>query len=320
MFERFTDRARASVVLAQEEARLLNHSYIGTEHLLLGLLRESDGVAAKALASLGISLQAVRSQVEEIIGQGGSPSPPGHIPFTPRAKKVLELSLREALQLGHNYIGTEHILLGVIREGEGVAAQVLAKLGADLSRTRQQVVQLLSGHQGPTGRAEGAPGTARTPATQDVLRAAEQLAGGAPLGSHHLLVSLIQAEGSMAARALTDLGVEPEALQSKLAELRVEETTDITPEQAAARQMELRVEGDEVHVVLRDERTVELGNEVVGLAGGSVKGDGPLGGAFTSLWSEMQTSLARIKATLSAGEPPDKPARRRRKRPKREAS
>jgi ATP-dependent Clp protease ATP-binding subunit ClpC len=158
LFERFTDRARRVVVLAQEEARLLNHNYIGTEHILLGLIHEGEGVAAKALESLGISLEAVRSQVEEIIGQGGS-SPSGHIPFTPRAKKVLELSLREALQLGHNYIGTEHILLGLIREGEGVAAQVLVKLGADLSRVRQQVIQLLSGYSGsgPAGAA-GASG------------------------------------------------------------------------------------------------------------------------------------------------------------------
>jgi ATP-dependent Clp protease ATP-binding subunit ClpC len=156
LFERFTDRARRVVVLAQEEARLLNHNYIGTEHILLGLIHEGEGVAAKALESLGISLEAVRSQVEEIIGQGGS-SPSGHIPFTPRAKKVLELSLREALQLGHNYIGTEHILLGLIREGEGVAAQVLVKLGADLSRVRQQVIQLLSGYSGtgPQGAGSG---------------------------------------------------------------------------------------------------------------------------------------------------------------------
>src|SRR5215211_1519430 len=156
MFERFTDRARRVVVLAQEEARLLNHNYIGTEHILLGLIHEGEGVAAKALESLGISLEAVRQQVEEIIGQGGS-SPSGHIPFTPRAKKVLELSLREALQLGHNYIGTEHILLGLIREGEGVAAQVLVKLGADLNRVRQQVIQLLSGFQGKETAAAGAP-------------------------------------------------------------------------------------------------------------------------------------------------------------------
>ncbi len=141
MFERFTDRARRVVVLAQEEARMLTHNYIGTEHILLGLIHEGDGVAAKALESLDISLEAVRAQVEEIIGQGQQ-APSGHIPFTPRAKKVLELSLREALQLGHNYIGTEHILLGLIREGEGVAAQVLQKLGADLNRVRQQVIQL----------------------------------------------------------------------------------------------------------------------------------------------------------------------------------
>ena len=154
MFERFTDRARRVVVLAQEEARLLNHNYIGTEHILLGLIHEGEGVAAKALESLGISLESVRGQVEEIIGQGGN-SPSGHIPFTPRAKKVLELSLREALQLGHNYIGTEHILLGLIREGEGVAAQVLVKLGADLARVREQVIQLLSAYGGVSGSAHG---------------------------------------------------------------------------------------------------------------------------------------------------------------------
>src|SRR3954454_19614882 len=150
MFERFTDRARRVVVLAQEEARLLSHSYIGTEHILLGLIHEGEGVAAKALESLGISLEAVRQQVEEIIGQGQQ-APSGHIPFTPRAKKVLELSLREALQLGHNYMGTEHIERGLIREGDGVAAQVLVKLGADLSRVRQNFIQLLCGYTGPAG-------------------------------------------------------------------------------------------------------------------------------------------------------------------------
>jgi ATP-dependent Clp protease ATP-binding subunit ClpC len=167
MFERFTDRARRVVVLAQEEARMLNHNYIGTEHILLGLIHEGEGVAAKALESLGISLEAVRQQVEEIIGQGQQ-APSGHIPFTPRAKKVLELSLREALQLGHNYIGTEHILLGLIREGEGVAAQVLVKLGADLNRVRQQVIQLLSGYQGKEPAAAGGP-SAEAPSTSLVL-------------------------------------------------------------------------------------------------------------------------------------------------------
>jgi ATP-dependent Clp protease ATP-binding subunit ClpC len=154
-------------VLAQEEARMLNHNYIGTEHILLGLVREGEGVAAKSLESLGISLEAVRQQVEEIIGQGQQ-APSGHIPFTPRAKKVLELSLREALQLGHNYIGTEHILLGLIREGEGVAAQVLVKLGADLNRVRQQVIQLLSGYQGKEPATAGAPAEG-TPSSSLVL-------------------------------------------------------------------------------------------------------------------------------------------------------
>ena len=155
MFEKFTDKARRVVVLAQEEAKLLNHNYIGTEHILLGLIHEGEGVAAKALEALGINLEQVREQVQEIIGKGQQ-APSGHIPFTPRAKKVLELSLREALQLGHSYIGTEHLLLGLIREGEGVAAQVLTKLGADTNRVRQQVIQLLSGFQGKESVSVGA--------------------------------------------------------------------------------------------------------------------------------------------------------------------
>jgi ATP-dependent Clp protease ATP-binding subunit ClpC len=143
MFERFTDRARQVVVLAQEEARELGHSYIGTEHILLGLLRVSDGVAARALESLGISLDAVREEVRQTVGQGETSQLPSHIPFTPQAKKVLELSLREALQLGHNYIGTEHILLGLVRDSEGVAAQVLVNLGANLNRVRAEVMQFV---------------------------------------------------------------------------------------------------------------------------------------------------------------------------------
>ncbi len=155
MFERFTDRARRVIVLAQEEARMLNHNYIGTEHILLGLISEGEGVAAKALESMGISLEDVRREVEEIIGQGTQPHS-GHIPFTPKAKKVLELALREGLQMGHKYIGTEFLLLGLIREGDGVAAQVLTKLGADLPRVRQQVIQLLSGYEGnPQNNPEG---------------------------------------------------------------------------------------------------------------------------------------------------------------------
>jgi ATP-dependent Clp protease ATP-binding subunit ClpC len=170
LFERFTDRARRVLVLAQEEARLLNHSFIGTEHILLGLIHEGEGLAAKALESLGISLEAVRDKVEETIGPAGT-APTGSPPFTPRAKKVLELSLREALQLGHNYIGTEHMLLGLVREGEGVAAQVLVSLGADLSRVRQQVIQLLSGYQGKdaANQPSGPGGSADAPSGSPVL-------------------------------------------------------------------------------------------------------------------------------------------------------
>ena len=146
MFERFTDRARRVVVLAQDEARGLKHNYIGTEHLLLGLISEGEGVAAKALETMEIKGEAVRASVIEIIGEGEKPVE-GHIPFTPRAKRVFELSLREALQLGHNYIGTEHLLLGLLKEGEGVAAQVLTKQGADLAQVRQTVIQMLSGYQ-----------------------------------------------------------------------------------------------------------------------------------------------------------------------------
>ena len=156
MFERFTDRARRVVVLAQAEARDLDHNYVGTEHILLGLLREGEGVAARALLSLGISLDAVRQRVEEIIGRGQQPAASGPIPFTPRAKKVLELSLREALQLGHTHIGTEHILLGLIREGDGVAAQVLLASGVDLNRGRERVIQVLTGRAGQ----QDAPGDA----------------------------------------------------------------------------------------------------------------------------------------------------------------
>jgi ATP-dependent Clp protease ATP-binding subunit ClpC len=164
MLERFTGRARRVVVLAQEEASVLNHDCVGTGHILLGLIHEGEGTAARALESLGISLEVVRQQVEEIIGKGQQ-ARSGSIPFTARAKKVLELSLREALGLGHDYIGAEHILLGLIREGEDVAAEVLVKLGADLNRVRQQVIQLLHGDQGkePAGAPAAPPERVKLP-------------------------------------------------------------------------------------------------------------------------------------------------------------
>ena len=166
MFERFTDQARRVVVLAQEESRILNHNYIGTEHLLLGMLREREGGAATALEAMGIGLEAVRQQVEEIVGRGKD-IPSGHIPFTPRAKKVLEFSLRESLQLGHDYIGSEHILLGLIREGEGLAAQILVQLGADLPRVREQVLRQLADQ--PAEQREEERSSVRTGGSSGVL-------------------------------------------------------------------------------------------------------------------------------------------------------
>jgi ATP-dependent Clp protease ATP-binding subunit ClpA len=228
MFERFTDRARRVVVLAQEEARMLNHNYIGPEHLLLGLMREGEGVAAKALESLNISLEAVRSQVEEIIGQGQA-APTGHIPFTPRAKKVLELSLREALQLGHNYIGTEHILLGLIREGEGAAAQVLLRLGANLNRARQSVIDLIGVL--PEQAEEpllpvGYPGGRRSESAVRVLRLAGEAAsdlGSDTVDATHLLLGLIASGDPDVDRLLRQWDIEPDDIRRRIEELTEQE-------------------------------------------------------------------------------------------------
>jgi ATP-dependent Clp protease ATP-binding subunit ClpA len=226
MFERFTDRARRVVVLAQEEARMLNHNYIGTEHLLLGLAHEGEGVAAKTLESLGISLATIRQQVEEIIGKGVQ-APAGHIPFTPRAKTVLELSLREALQLDHNYIGTEHILLGLIREGEGVAAQVLVRLGADLDRVRLRVIKLLEAYSAkePSAAREGDPGPATsmfdrfTDRSRRVVVLAQEEArmlNHNYIGTEHILLGLIHEGDGVAARALESLGISLEAVRQQV--------------------------------------------------------------------------------------------------------
>jgi ATP-dependent Clp protease ATP-binding subunit ClpC len=297
MFERFTDRARATVVHAQEEARLLRHNYIGTEHILLGLLREGEGVAARSLQALGVSTDRVGREVEEIIGEGEK-APGGHIPFTPRAKKVLELALREALQLSHNYIGTEHILLGLVREGEGVAAQVLVRLGASLDRVRQQVVRTL--RQTP---AEPAPdlATARrhTPAAALIIAAAEQLAGGSPVGSHHLLEALIRSEGSAAARVFAELGVEADTLAATIDEVGIEGTSDLTDEEAAARQMEISVADGEIRIVLRDATAVELADTVTEHLAGPVRGDDPLAGGMVGLHQEIVRFLTDLRTRVA---------------------
>ena len=223
MFERFTDRARNVVVLAQDEARMLNHNYIGTEHILLGLIHESQGLAAHALTSLGIGLEPARQQVAEIVGRGEN-SPSGHIPFTPRAKKILEFSLREALQLGHNYIGTEHILLGLIREGEGegVAVEVLVNLGADLKRVRQEVIQLQADNptteempQGPQGRGSGRAHAA-TQAAQ-AAQAAQAETARAAVAQAEAAHAEARAESTAQARKLDEILDRLDSISDQLA-------------------------------------------------------------------------------------------------------
>jgi ATP-dependent Clp protease ATP-binding subunit ClpA len=304
MFERFTNRARHAVVLAQDEARLLSHNYIGTEHLLLGLLGEPEAIAGRVLHQLGIGLDATRADVEALIGRGAE-SPGGHIPFTPRAKKVLELSLREALQLGHNYIGTEHILLGLVREGEGVAAQVLTRRGAPLDRVRALVsaeVKTASGTAAPA-----AP--RRTPGADAVIVAAEQLAGPGPVGSQHLLEAMMLVDDSLAASTLAALGVAPEVLAATIDELGTEGTADVSPEDAAARQVEVRLDDDVLTVVLRDEAAVQLGRSLTAAVGNPVRGDVPGGSPLIGLW---QANLIALQQLLERVDPAGEPDQRSR--------
>jgi len=302
MFERFTDRARRVVVLAQEEARLLGHDWIGTEHILLGLISEQEGVAAKALERLGISLTAVRAKVEAIIGEACSGAPSGHIPFTPRAKKVLELSLREALQLGHNYIGTEHILLGLIREGVGVGAQVLVNLGADLSAVREVVIQQMSGYRGgPPGMRMNRQRPRETPAAAKAAVEARRLAGSGAVSSQHYLLGLLQEEDSMAAKALADLGVSREVVEAKLAELEPAGTSDETPEDAGARRIGLRVEGRLLMLEIDDpELAAALETAMAGRKVRIIRGSDPeavLAG-FPNLWTAVSRTVEDLTRRL----------------------
>ena len=294
MFERFTGDARNVVVHAQQESRTLRHARIGTEHVLLGLLAVPAGVAAQALRQLGVGADVVRADIREMIGVGEE-TPSGHVPFSPRAKKVLELSLREALQLRHNYIGTEHILLALEREGNGVAAKILAKRVPD-RRTIRSTVKSLLDNSPPAGDDPARP--TRTTAAAEVVAAAEALAGGAPMGSHHLLEALVRAEGSMAATVLTQLGVNPEAVAKKVDALDTDATTDATPEETAARKMEIRVEGDEVHLVFRDEATLTLARTVQELTDGPIRATGPLAGRFVPLWSQTNETLLTLVQSL----------------------
>jgi ATP-dependent Clp protease ATP-binding subunit ClpC len=291
MFERFTNRARHVVVLAQEEARLLNHNYIGTEHILLGLLGEPESIAGTVLASFGITRDGVRVEVEDAVGMGKKKLS-GHIPFTPRAKKVLELSLREALSIKHNYIGTEHILLGLIREGDGVAAQILRD-HADLLEIRLAVLNAVSAAD-PGEPAEGTeetnavlrwlrqrlsrhgaslpfrpdvPGaesaTRGTPAVEAALQQAARLAGPSPVGSHHLLLAALDDANSAASSALASLGVDLDELRGKLRSAKTTGTSDEQPEQAGRRQMVIQVTDEILTIVATDPVIVEAGKEAL---------------------------------------------------------
>jgi ATP-dependent Clp protease ATP-binding subunit ClpA len=292
MFERFSGQARQVVVLAQEEARELDHNYIGTEHLLLALLAPSDSLASASLTALGYTRDDVRAKVEELVGRGKS-SPGGHIPFTPRAKKVLELSLREALQLKHNYIGTEHILLGLLREGEGRAAQILAGKHP-LDRIRGEVLARI---EAPAARE--AHGAGRTPAAHQVLALAAELAGETPVGSHHILEAILQQPDSAAAKVLADAGLDLDQLASKLVVVSTEDTADDTPEQAATRQLELSVTDAAVTVVLRDSGSLELGKQIVQLNGGPLVARGPQLDLLGRLWAAVNDWLATTAQALT---------------------
>jgi ATP-dependent Clp protease ATP-binding subunit ClpA len=292
MFERFTNTARHVVVLSQEEARLLSHNYIGTEHILLGLTGEPDDIAGTVLASFGMTRDVVRAEVEGIIGRGKS-QPSGHIPFTPRAKKTLELSLREALQVKHNYIGTEHILLGLIREGDGVAAQIMRQ-HADLLEIRTAVLnaipdtspaeaeegaeetnavlrwlrQRLAGRNAPNVPPHpvllgGEPVVRFTPAVDSVLQEAASLAGPTSVGSHHLLLAALADTNSAASWALAQLGVDINELRDKLRSAQIAGTSDEQPEQAGRRQMSIQVTDEILTIVLTDPVIVEAGKEAL---------------------------------------------------------
>jgi len=333
MFERFTNRARHVVVLAQEEARRLHHNYIGTEHVLLGLLGEPGGLAFRALERFGMSLEGTREEVKAVVGSGNA-TPSGHIPFTPRAKKILELALREALQLHHNYIGTEHILLGVIREGGGVGAQVLKQHSADLTPIRMAVLDLLStvpaeaeatrGRRWLRRRSAAGPGETpepgepaelrTTPAADTSLSEAARLAGSQPVGSHHLLLAALGDPDTAAARALAALGVDLDQVREVLRNADVTGTSDEQPEEAGRRQMLIRVTGKQLTIEATDPVIVDLGRAALEALGekasppGTIRGDLPVSASLANVWQALHDSLGAIqrRATLPA-EPPGSP-------------
>jgi ATP-dependent Clp protease ATP-binding subunit ClpA len=331
MFERFTARARRSIVLAQEEARALNHNYIGTEHILLGLLHEGQGIGPRVLTQFGVTLEGTRTEVLAVIGEGKQPVSGGHIPFTPRAKKVLELALREALTLHHNYIGTEHILLGLIREGDGVAVQILRK-HVDLLQVRAAVLdtlqvsvsgeprrrmawarRLASEVRGNLGLGESEGGGESevgevavlhaTPAADETITTAARLAGQEPVGSHHLLLAALNDANSAAARVLASLGVDLTRAKDALHNADIVGTSDELPEEAGRRQMNLKVTDELLTIVAVDETLVKSASAALaalgeqGAPGGVIRGADLTGLPAANLaraWSALHEALSAI--------------------------
>jgi len=291
MFERFTDRARRVVVQAQNEAGLLGHGWIGTEHLLLSLLFEEEGIARRALDVLGVELGPVRDDVRRLVPPGEHPRS-GPVPFTPRAKKVLELSLREALQLGHNFIGTEHILLGLAREGDGVAAQVLAGRGAEVDVVREQVLRLIAGSPGLAPAQVRRWRAPRTPAGDRVMAEAAALAQGHPTGSQHYLLALLSDPQSLAFKLLASFGVTAEAVAARVEELGPTGTSDETPEEAGARHIQMRVVGGRLELSVDDPELVRGLEEMV------VTGADPAAASFPALWYALRASTGDVLRRL----------------------
>jgi ATP-dependent Clp protease ATP-binding subunit ClpC len=336
MFERFTSQARHVVVLAQDEARRLQHNYIGTEHVLLGLLGESGGLAFQVLERFGMSLDSGREEVHAIVGTGkGAVS--GHIPFTPRAKKVLELALREALQLQHKYIGTEHILLGLVREGfgtgGGIGAQVLKQHSSDLMPIRMAVLDLAPAapaapaeagrsrrwlrRRSTGGAGEAAePGESElriTPAADTSLSEAARLAGSQPVGSHHLLLAALGDPDTAAARALSALGVDLDRAREALRNADVTGTSDEQPEEAGRRQMLIRITDKQLTIVATDPVIVDLGRAALQALGdqadppGTILGDLPASASLSNVWQALHDSLGDIQRRAAL--PPDSPGK-----------
>jgi Clp amino terminal domain, pathogenicity island component len=311
MFERFTTQARHVVVLAQEEARELDHNYIGTEHLLLGLLRETEGMAARALSELGLTVEMTRSRIVASVGRGKKP-PRGHIPFTPRAKKVLEKALREAVGLRHNYIGTEHILLGLLKLDDGLSAILLREWNVDFAALRERVLALIA--EATANKAAGlqtqpgpsaSTGARRTTATIASLDTARRYAGGDPIGSHHLLLAVLDDEASAATMALAGLGLDVQAAREALLRAEVTGTSDELPELVGRRGMTLRWTDSAVVLEATDVRLLTAARLAFAAVEGSdgqtgvIPGDHHAAISLAEVWNALYDSLNDIRKRAS---------------------